>query len=128
MIVKVIIIIMQLITIQFAGRVRKDYTPLRVYVGCVWVVIYVKYITHEGLLHNTLALDIDTVKERCTCILWAQSVDRPDLWILTSRRNPWIVQGSCLRDLWIFPNFAYTTNNDTIIIPRWRRHIIWIDW
>ena len=61
---------MQLITIQFAVGVRKDYTPLRVYVGCVWVVIYVKYITYEGILHNTLALDVDTVQE--TCILWAQ--------------------------------------------------------
>ena len=40
---------MQPITIQFAVRVRKDYTPLRVYLGCVWVVIYVKYITYEGL-------------------------------------------------------------------------------
>ncbi len=86
---------MQLITIQFAVRVRKDYTPLRVYVGCVWMVIYIKYITYEGLLHNTLALDVDTVQEGC--ILWAPSVDRPDswitlrnLWILTSRRNPWI--------------------------------------
>ena len=53
------------------------------------------YITYEVLLHNTLALDVDTVQERC--ILWAQYVDRPDswialrnLWILTSRRNPWI--------------------------------------
>ena len=35
------------------------------YLGCVWVVIYVKYITYEGLLHNTLALDIDTVQEAC---------------------------------------------------------------
>ena len=25
-----------------------------------------------------------------------------NLWIHTLRRNPWIVQGSCLRDLWIF--------------------------
>ena len=41
---------MQPITIQFAVRVRKDYTPLHVYLGCVWVVIYVKYITYEGLL------------------------------------------------------------------------------
>ena len=63
--VKVIIIIMQLITIQFAVRVRKDYTPLLVYLGCVWVVIYVKYITYEDLLHNTLALDVDTVQEVC---------------------------------------------------------------
>ena len=54
-------------------------------------------ISHTILLHNTLALDVDTVQERC--ILWAQSVDRPDswmalrnLWILTSRRNPWIAQ------------------------------------
>ena len=75
---------MQLITIQFAVRVRKDYKPLRVYVGCVWVVIYVKYITYEGLLHNTLALDVDTVQE--TCILWAQSVDRPDPWIAQIHR------------------------------------------
>ena len=26
------------------------------------MVIYVKYITYEGLLHNTLALDVDTVQ------------------------------------------------------------------
>ena len=56
---------MQPITIQFAISVRKDYTPLHVYLGCVWVVIYVKYITYEGLLHNTLALDVDTVQEAC---------------------------------------------------------------
>ena len=37
------------------SRVRKDYTPLHVYLGSVWVVIHVKYITYEGLLHNTLA-------------------------------------------------------------------------
>ena len=60
-----IIIIMQPITIQFAVRVRKVYTPLHIYLGCVWVVIYVKYITYEGLLHNTLALDVDTVQEAC---------------------------------------------------------------
>ena len=59
---KVIIIIMQPITIQFAVRVGKDYTPLHVYLCCVWVVIYVKYITYDGLLHNTLALDVDTVQ------------------------------------------------------------------
>ena len=156
---KVIIIIIQQITIQFAVRVRKDCTPLHVYLhGLCWVVIYVEYITYEGLLHNTLALDVDAVQERC--ILWAQYVDRPDswialqnLWILTSRRNPWIAQGSCLRDLWILPNFAYTTNRAgihgsrkvvacaicgfcqilrilqiIILIPHWRRHIIWIDW
>ena len=46
-------------------RVRKDYTRLHVYLGCVWVVIYVKYITYEGILHNTLALDVDTVQEAC---------------------------------------------------------------
>ena len=87
----------------------------------------------KELLHNILALEVDTVQERY--ILWAQSVDRPDswialrnLWILTSCRNPWIAQGSCLRDLWILPNFAYTTNNYTMVIPHWRRHIIWIDW
>ena len=56
---------MQPITIQFDVGVRKDYTPLHVYLGCVWVVIYVKYITYEGLLHNTLALDVDTVQEAC---------------------------------------------------------------
>ena len=27
--------------------------------------MYVKYITYEGLLHNTLALDVDTVQEAC---------------------------------------------------------------
>ena len=63
---KVIIIITQPITIQFAIRVRKDYTPLNVYLGYVWVVVYVKYITYKGLLlHNTLALDVDTVQEAC---------------------------------------------------------------
>ena len=41
---------MQPITIQFAVGVRKDYTPLHVYLGCVWVVIDVKYITYECLL------------------------------------------------------------------------------
>ncbi len=58
---------MQPIALQFAVGVRMDYrhTPLHVYLGCVWVVIYVKYITNEGLLHNTLALDVDTVKEAC---------------------------------------------------------------
>ena len=61
--VKVSIIIMQPITIQFAVRARKDYTPLDVYLGCVWVVIYVKYITYEGQLHNTLALDVDRQTE-----------------------------------------------------------------
>ena len=33
--------------------------------GLCWVVIYVKYITYKGLLHNTLALDADTVQEAC---------------------------------------------------------------
>ena len=28
------------------------------------MVIYVKYITYEGILHNTLALDVDTVQEQ----------------------------------------------------------------
>ena len=37
---------MQPITIQFAVRVRKDFTPLHVYLGCVWVVINVKYMLH----------------------------------------------------------------------------------
>ena len=58
---------MQLITIQFAVRVRKDYRPytLARLSGLCWVVIYDKYITYEGLLHNTLALDVDTVQEAC---------------------------------------------------------------
>ena len=31
------------------------------------MVIHVKYITYEGILHNTLALDVDTVQEAgCT--------------------------------------------------------------
>ncbi len=46
------------------SRVRKDYTLLHVYLGCVWVVIYVKYITYEGLLHNTLVLDVAPCKKR----------------------------------------------------------------
>ena len=55
---------MQPITIEVAVRVRKDYTPLHVYLGCVWVVFMSKYyITYEGILHNTLALDVDTVQE-----------------------------------------------------------------
>ena len=41
---------MQPITIQFAVGVRKDYTPLHVYLVCVWVVINVKYSAYEGLL------------------------------------------------------------------------------
>ena len=41
------------ITPNIYSRVRKDYTPLHVYLGCVWVIIHVKYITYEGLLHNT---------------------------------------------------------------------------
>ena len=48
-----------------SNRVRKDYTSLHVYLGGVWVVICVKYITYEGLLHNTLELDVDTVQEAC---------------------------------------------------------------
>ena len=56
---------MQPITIKFAVILRKDYTSLHVYLGCVLVVIYVKYITYEGLLPNTLALDVDTVHEAC---------------------------------------------------------------
>ena len=51
------------ITPNIYSRVRKDDTPSHVYLGCVWVVIHVKYITYEGLLHNTLALDVDTVQE-----------------------------------------------------------------
>ena len=40
------------ITPNIYSRVRKDYTPLHVYLGCVWVIIHVKYI-----------LDVDTVQE-----------------------------------------------------------------
>ena len=29
------------------------------------MVIYAKYITYEGILHNTLALDVDTIQEAC---------------------------------------------------------------
>ena len=55
---------MQPITIQFAQRGRNDYIPLPVYLGYVWVVIYVNYNrpTYEGILHNTLALDVDTAQ------------------------------------------------------------------
>ena len=53
---------MQPITIQFAVRVHKDYTPLHIYLGDVWVVICVKDITYKGLLHNTLARDVDTAQ------------------------------------------------------------------
>ena len=56
---------MQPITIQFAVGVRKEYTPMYVYLGCVSKVMYVKYITYEGILHDTLALDVDTVQEAC---------------------------------------------------------------
>ncbi len=55
---------MQLITIQFAVRVHKDHTrTLARLSGLCWVVIYVKYIKYEGLLHNTLALDVDAVQD-----------------------------------------------------------------
>ena len=53
---------MQPITIQIAQRGRNDYTPLHVYLGNVCVVIYVNYITYEGILHSTLALDVDTAQ------------------------------------------------------------------
>ena len=58
----VIINNMQPITIQFAQRGSNDYTPLQVYLGYVWVVMYVNYITYEGILHNTLSLDVDTAQ------------------------------------------------------------------
>ena len=48
---------------------------MHVYLGCVWVVIYVKYITYEGLLHNTLALDVDTVQEACVYSRVCDDVD-----------------------------------------------------
>ena len=54
---------MQPITIKFAIRVRNDYRyTLARFLGDVWVVIFVKDITYEGLLHNTLACDVDTVQ------------------------------------------------------------------
>ena len=53
---------MQPIAIQFAVRMRNDYIPSHVYLGDVWVVMYVKDITYEGLLHNTLASDVDTAQ------------------------------------------------------------------
>ncbi len=55
-------------TLHLIGNWPSLYTPLHVYLGCVCVVIYVKYITYEGLLvvlHNTLALDVDAVQEAC---------------------------------------------------------------
>ena len=62
----VIIIIMQPITIQFAVRVRKDYTPLIARLSGLCLGGNFEFmsnnITYEGLLHNTLALDVDTVQ------------------------------------------------------------------
>ncbi len=55
---------MQPITIQFAQRGRNDYTPLHVYLGYVWVEMYVNYITYEGILHNTLAIDVNTAQSQ----------------------------------------------------------------
>ena len=40
-----------------------------------------------------------------------------NLWILTSRRNPWIAQGSCLRDLWIL---RITTGYDRYISKKFK--------
>ena len=101
---------MQLITIQFAVRVRKDYIylPLRVYVGCFWVVIYVKYITYEGLLHNTLALALTPCKKRVYCgrNLWIGPIHGSRCAIYGYLLRAGIdgsrkVGPSCLRDLWI---------------------------
>ena len=41
------------------------YTLAHLISGLCLVVIYVKYITSEGLLRNTLALDVDTMQEAC---------------------------------------------------------------
>ena len=49
-------------TYNTAECVQGLYTLARLS-GLCWVVIHVKYITHEGLLHNTLALDVDTEQE-----------------------------------------------------------------
>ena len=53
---------------------------MHVYLGCVWVVIYVKYITYEDLLHNTLALDVDTVQEAC---IQQTRVNEKALWMVS---------------------------------------------
>ena len=51
----------------------------------------------------------------------AQSMDRAaqsiDPYL---RRNPWIGQVSCLRNLWIL---HIMQNDINTVIPRWRRHI-----
>ena len=66
---KVIIIIMQPITIQFAVRVRIKglNTLVRLSGLCLGgnLCQIIFFITYEGLLHNTLALDVDTVQEAC---------------------------------------------------------------
>ena len=51
----------------------------------------------SNILH-TLALDVDTVQERC--ILWAQSVDRPDSWIAQIHRlRPTYNTAECVRTI-----------------------------
>ena len=78
------------------------------------------YTSSEVALKSEVRAVDGTVPERGhhwnlkVILCWAQSVDLADpgialrnLWILTSRRNPWIAQGSCLRDLWTLSNFAY---------------------
>ena len=61
--------------------------------------------------------------KRLLCLCWAQSVDLRDpwivlrnLWIPSSRRNPWIVQRMLARCM----DFAYDAIHLTMVIPRWR--------
>ena len=77
--------------------------------------------------HTLIVACITNEDSTSTC--WAQYVDLPNpwivlrnLWILSSRRNPWIAQGRCLCDLWIL-RIGPTTNHYSIAIHRWRRPI-----
>ena len=51
------------------------------------MIIYVKYITYEGLLHNTLALDFDTVQEACVYTANSRLTHEKGLceWFLSKR-------------------------------------------
>ena len=84
-----------------------NYTPLYDYLGYVWVVIYVNYITYnEGILHNTLALDVDT----------AQSPRVYNKLVLNVWEGTVNSFGSCPSGTWSFIVKAYAMVRRTVVV------------
>ena len=85
--------------------VLKYYATLWLTIKSLFDIIYV-YIEN---LPNAVTYTVYVLGAICGS---ARSMDLRDpwiaLWILTSRRNPWIPQGSCVRDLPIYRFFATT--------------------